>query len=51
MTPVARVMVVGRPSMPSTRSPGVSAPMVVHPVGVGMGVSKGSAFPPPAAPP
>lgn len=51
ITCVACRTVHGVPVSSNTVSPGFMVPMVVHPVGVGMGVSRLSAFPPPAAPP
>jgi hypothetical protein len=45
MTSVAATTVVGRPSAPYNRSPTATSPMVVHPVGVGRGVSRASALP------
>ena len=45
MTSVAATTRVGLPSAPSSRSPGRTSPIVVHPNGVGSGVSSASALP------
>jgi hypothetical protein len=42
---VTNVTLVGYPSLPRTSSPTSIYPIVVHPFGVGIGVSKLNAFP------
>src|SRR5262249_35963220 len=50
ITGVAKVTRVGEPSPANTSWPGDSSPMVVQPLGVGIGVSSASALPDPSGP-